>query len=167
MKMESKYKISKENAEEIKEYRKKVKDKYLDRRLHALQLLGEGVKPKKIAEKLDADKRQISMWAKNFCQRGGIEGFVKKGGGRFHENMSYEDETKLLEQFKSQAEKGKIIEISEIKAEYDKILGRETNPSQIYNVLNRHNWRKVMPRSKHPQKAGSETIEASKKLTLG
>lgn len=164
--MENKYKINKENAEEIKEYRKKVKDKYLDRRLNALQLLGEGVKPKEIAEKLDADKRQISMWAKNFCQRGGIEGFVKKSGGRFHENMSYEDETKLLEQFKSQAEKGQIIETSEIKTAYDKMLGRETSPSQIYNVLHRHHWGKVMPRSKHPKKASDEVIETSKKLKL-
>ena len=75
--MKMKYEISKEKAAEIKEYRKEVKEKYLDRRLHALQLLGEGVKPKEIAEKLDVDKRQISMWAKNFCERSGIENFIK------------------------------------------------------------------------------------------
>lgn len=79
MKMKRKYQISAENAKEIKEYRKKVKDKYLDRRLHVLQLLGEGSKPKEIIEKLDldVDKRQISMWAKTFCERGRIEEFVK------------------------------------------------------------------------------------------
>ena len=163
-KMTTKYKISKENAAEIKEYRQKVKDKEIDRRLHALQLLGEGQKSKEIAEKLDSDKRQISLWAKNFCERGGIEGFVKKPGGRFRENMSYEDEAKLLKQFKTRAEKGQIIEISEIKEEYDKLLGRKTNPTLIYSVLHRHGWRKVMPRSKHPKKADEEVIEASKKL---
>ncbi len=164
--MKMKYKISKENAAEIKEYRKKVKDKNIDRRLYALQLLGEGKKAKEIAEKLDADKRQISLWAKNFCERGGIEGFIKKPGGRFHENMSFEDEEKLLEKFKSRAEKGQIIEISEIREEYDKLLGRKTNPRLIYSVVHRHNWRKVMPRSKHPKKADEEAIEASKKLNL-
>ena len=76
--------------------------------------------------------------------------------------MSYEDEEKLLEHFKEQAEKGQIIEISEIKAAYDKLVGRKTNPRLIYVVLRRHNWRKVMPRSKHPQKADEEAIEASK-----
>lgn len=80
--------------------------------------------------------------------------------------MSYEDEEKLLEQFKDQAEKGQIIETSEIKAAYDKLLGRETNPRLIYTVLHRHNWRKVMPGSKHPKKAYYEAIEASKKLNL-
>ncbi|MCI7352164.1 MAG: hypothetical protein MSH60_15650 [Ruminococcus sp.] len=58
--MSKKHIISEENAAEIKEYRKGVTEKYLDRRLHAVQLLGEGMNPKDIAEKLDADKRQIS-----------------------------------------------------------------------------------------------------------
>ena len=160
--MRKKYEISKGNAAEIKEYRQKVKDKYVDRRLYALQLLGEGEKTKEIAKKLDVDKRQISLWAKKFCERGGINGFIKKPGGRFRENMIYEDEEKLLEHFKEQAEKGQIIDISEIKAAYDKLVGRKTNPRLIYVVLRRHNWRKVMPRSKHPQKADEEAIEASK-----
>ncbi|MCI8758540.1 MAG: winged helix-turn-helix domain-containing protein [Oscillospiraceae bacterium] len=37
---------------------------------------------------------------------------------------------------------------------------------QIYCVLHRHGWRKVMPRSKHPKKASEDEIAASKKLTL-
>ncbi len=164
--MKNKYQISEENAVEIAEYRKKVNDKFLDRRLHALQLLGEGVKAKEIAEKLDVDKRQISMWAKNFCERGGLEGFVKKRGGRFHENMSLEQESQLLKQFVEKAEKGQIIETSEIKEAYEKLIGHRTDPKQIYNVLHRHNWRKVMPRSKHPKKADDEAINASKKLSL-
>ena len=40
----TKYKISKEQAAEVREYRKGVNDKYLDRRLHAIELLGEGMK---------------------------------------------------------------------------------------------------------------------------
>ncbi|MDY3791927.1 MAG: helix-turn-helix domain-containing protein, partial [Oscillospiraceae bacterium] len=65
--MSKKYIISEKNAAEIKEYHKGVTEKYLDRRLHAVQLLGEGMKPKDIAKKLDADKRQISRWAAQFC----------------------------------------------------------------------------------------------------
>ena len=29
-----------------------------------------------------------------------------------------------------------------------------------------HDWRSVMPRSKHPNKADEATVEASKKLTI-
>lgn len=161
--MGMKYKISEEMAEEVKEYRKKIKDKNIDRRLHAIQMLGAGEKPVNIAEKLDADKRQISKWAKDFCERG-LTDFVRKRGGRHRENMSFEDESKLLEEFKAKAEKGQVIEVSEIRAAYDKALGRKTHPMQIYQVLHRHGWRKVMPRSKHPQKVSDEAIKASKKL---
>ena len=50
--MNKKYIISAKSVEEIKEYRKGVTDKYLDRRMHAVQLLGEGKKVKEIAENL-------------------------------------------------------------------------------------------------------------------
>ena len=162
--MSKKYIISEKNAAEIKEYRKGVTEKYLDRRLHAVQLLGEGMKPKDIAEKLDADKRQISRWAAQFCNGGGIKGLVPKTGGRLHENMSFEEEAALLEQFKTKADKGQIVETSEIKEAYDKAVGHKSGSGQIYIVLHRHGWSKKMPRSKHPQKASDEAIEASKKL---
>ena len=35
--------------------------------------------------------------------------------------------------------------------------------STVYNMLYRNNWRKVMPRSKHPKKASDEAIEVYKK----
>lgn len=69
-----------------------------------------------------------------------------------------------LKQFKAKAEKGQLVEISEIKEAYDKAIGHKSGSAQIYRVLHRHGWRKVMPRSKHPQKASNEAIEASKKL---
>ena len=162
--MSKKYIISAEEAEEIRAYRESVTDKYLDRRLYAVQLLGEGMKPKDIAEKLDADKRQISRWASQFCNGGGIKGLVPKTGGRLHENMSFEEEAALLEQFKAKAEKGQLVETGEIKEAYDKAVGHKSGSGQIYFVLHRHGWSKKMPRSKHPQKASDEAIDASKKL---
>ena len=162
--MSKKYIISAEEAEEIRAYRESVTDKYLDRRLYAVQLLGEGMKPKDIAEKLDADKRQISRWAAQFCNGGGIKGLIPKVGGRIRENMSFEEEAALLEQFKAKAEKGQLVETGEIKEAYDKAIGHKSGSGQIYFVLHRHGWSKKMPRSKHPQKASDEAIEASKKL---
>ena len=59
--MPVKYEISKKEAEEIKEYRRKVKDKYTDRRMYAVQLRGEGMKNKEVAEKLEIDKRMVMI----------------------------------------------------------------------------------------------------------
>lgn len=162
--MQKKYIITKEEAEEIKEYRKTVKDKMLDRRLYAVQLLGEGKKTGEIAEKLDADRRQISLWASKFKTKGGAEGLVKKSGGRYRENMTKEEEKALLDQFRERAEKGQIVSVSEIKEAYDKAIGHETKDTFIYVVLRRNGWRKIMPRSRHPKKASEEAINASKKL---
>ena len=55
------------------------------------------------------------------------------------------------------------MEVSEIKKSYDKAVGRETKPTQIYALLKRHEWTKKMPRSRHPKKAKDGVIEASKK----
>ena len=86
------------------------------------------------------------------------------GGNR--RNMSFEEEDTILAPFKERAEKGELVETSEIKMAYQKAVGHSIGTSQIYYVLHRHGWRKVMPRSRHPQKADEEVIETSKKLKL-
>lgn len=50
-----------------------------------------------------------------------------------------------------------------IEIAYEKAVGHHISSGQIYRVLWRHGWRKVMLRSKHPKKASEEVIEASKK----
>ncbi len=78
--------------------------------------------------------------------------------------LSYEEEEEILEQFKKQAKAGQIIKMREIKKAYDEKRGHQTHPAQIYKILHRHDWRKVMPRSKHLKKANEEAIKAPKKL---
>lgn len=80
--------------------------------------------------------------------------------------MSYAEEEELLAPFREQAEKGELVEVSAIEAAYQEAVGHSIGTSQIYYVLHRHGWRKVMPRSKHPKKATEEVIETSKKLRL-
>ena len=67
--------------------------------------------------------------------------------------MSVEEEAAILEPFKKEAEARKQVEISEIEAAYRKAVGHSIGTSQIYYVLHRHGWRKIMPRSRHPKKA--------------
>lgn len=159
------YRISKIQAEEIVELRKKEKDKRVDKRLWAVQLRGEGMGNTEIAEKLDMSAKVVSRWVSAYSN-GGIEALMggKFGGNR--RNMSFEEEKQLLVEFKDRARTGQLVEISEIKQAYENQVGHSIGGGQIYRVLKRHKWRKVMPRSKHPNKASDEAIEASKKLTL-
>ena len=75
------------------------------------------------------------------------------------------EEASILAPFKERAEKGELVEISEIAKAYQSAVEHPVSRGQIYSVLHRHGWRKAMPRSKHPKKASDEEIAASKKLT--
>ena len=77
--------------------------------------------------------------------------------------MSFQEEEALLEPFMAQAEKGQMLDTAELEKRYEEAVGHRIGSGQIYRVLKRHDWRKVMPRSKHPRKASEEVIETSKK----
>ena len=158
------FRIRVEQVQEIKEARKRNKDKKIDKRLHAIELRGEGATNSMIALKLDTSAKVVSHWVSAYCKNG-IQALLggKYGGNR--RNMSISEEAAFLEEYKKQAEQGQIIEVGTIKAAYEKKVGHSIGGSQIYYVLRRQGWRKVMPRSKHPDKANDEVIEASKKLT--
>ena len=79
--------------------------------------------------------------------------------------MSYEEEEELLTPFMAKAEAGMMVDVAEIEKVYVEKVGHTIGSGQIYYVLKRHGWRKVLPRSRHPKKADEEAIEASKKLT--
>jgi len=100
-------------------------------------------------------------------QQNGISAIVENKYGGNHRNMSFEEEAALLAPFKEAAARGQVVSVSDILSAYEEKLGRsvEKDHGRIYRVLARHGWRKVMPRSKHPNKASDEEIEASKKLT--
>ena len=82
-----------------------------------------------------------------------------------HRNLSYAEEEALLEPFRQDSNAGKTVSVHDIETAYREAVGHSIGTSQIYYVLHRHGWRKVMPRSKHPKKASDEVIETSKKLT--
>jgi len=74
-----------------------------------------------------------------------------KHGGRRRENMSREEESAFLAPFLDKAAKGNILIVNEIKHALDAQLGRKVALASVYNLLHRHNWRKLAPDKKHPQ----------------
>ena len=160
--MEKMHKIQQQEVEKIKEMRKKVKDKKEDKRLYAVQLRAERKTNQEIAEKLDTSDRVVSNWICKYVKEG-IEGLLSKRQKGNHRNMTFEQEEELLKKYEDKAKKGTIITVEEIKREYEEKVGHKIGSGQIYKVLKRHKWRKIIPRSKHPIKASEEVIESSKK----
>jgi transposase len=103
----------------------------------------------------------VSRWVSRYCNEGiGSITTLKYGGN--HRNLSTEEEKEFLKQYEETAIKGQLIAVSEMKQEYDKLVGHTTGSGTIYRMMHRHKWRKVMPRPRHPKKASEEEIELAK-----
>lgn len=159
-----KYKFSEEQHAEIKAARRANRDKQIDKRLEVLELRSEGVSQKEIAEKTGYHRSHICNLIKMYFEQG-LQTVAETHYVGNRRNMSFEEEAEFLEQFKQKAEQGQMLDTREIKNAYQERVGHSIGHSQIYYVLQRHGWRKIMPRSRHPKKASKEVIETSKKLT--
>jgi len=160
------HQFEEENYQEVMEQLRQTKNADLRRKLEVLQLRMEGYKNTEIAKITKYSKSRVSALVCIYANQG-ITYFKQEnrvGGNR--RNMRYDEEESFLSEYKKLAEQGQIIEVSAIKAAYEEKVGHRIGKSQIYRVLARHGWRKVMPRSKHPNKASDEEIASSKKLTL-
>ena len=167
MKMKKTYKISAAEAVEIRQKMKTTKNAAVCRRMEAVALLGEGKTPEEVAEIKQYHPKYVRTLGFQYHERGlalfSVEG--RKGGN--NKVMSDEDAAAFLRQFEEEAKTGKILTVEEIAKKLDEKTGKKRkSKSTVYAFLHRHEWRKVMPRSKHPNKASDEAIEASKKLTL-
>lgn len=162
--MAVKYEITEEQKRAIETARKKNKDKRTEAKLKALVMRAEGYKSKEISAVTGFHTAYVSTLVSKYIHGGleAITGNHYKGNRR---NMSYEEESELLKPYLKRADKGELLDVREIKETYEKAVGHRIGSGQIYCVLHRHGWRKVMPRSRHPKKADKEAIEASKKLT--
>ena len=161
--MPSRLIIRRQEIKEIEAARKGNRNKNVDRRLRVLMLHAKGKGRAEIGKETEYSVTYISKIVAKYVDFG-IEAVTGNHYRGNHRNMDIESETAMIDSFKKKAEAGQIVEVSEIKAAYEAAIGRslDTNRGQIYNVLERQGWRKVMPRSKHPNKASEEDIDSSK-----
>ena len=88
-----------------------------------------------------------SRWAKE-----GEAMFEVHGrGGRHHQHLTAEQEQLLLAPFAQRAQAGGMLTVAEIQRAYQEQTGKEVARSTIYRLLQRHGWRKVVPRPRHPK----------------
>jgi len=72
-------------------------------------------------------------------------------GGRRHEYLTLEEEKQFLVPFFARAEKGELATAAEIQQAFEEHVGHQVQDSTIYRLLDRHGWRKLMPRPRHPK----------------
>lgn len=163
--MASRYQFSKEEIKAIQEARNINKDKRAEARLKALELRAKGEKAEDVAKATGFHPAYVTQLVAKYREQG-LEAISGNHYGGNHRNMSEEEEAAILAPFKREAEKGKVTGTKEMAEAYQRAVDHLVGKGQIYRVLHRHGWRKVMPRSKHPKKASEEEIASSKKLML-
>lgn len=140
--MASNCKFSDEEIAAIKAVRKATTNKRADARLKALELRAEGMKSKGVAQATGFHAAYVCQLVAKYRDHG-LEAISGNHYGGNHRNLSFEEEAAILAPFKERAE---LMEISEIKQAYLQAVGHSIGTSQIYCVLHRHGWRKIMPR---------------------
>jgi len=161
-----KYKISMENAKEIRERMNSEKNAKAYRRLQAVALRGEGKGNAQIGEITGYHPDHVVQLCKAYL-REGLNGLIEDGrkGGN-NRNMTEAEAAAFLQKYEEQAQSGQVITAKGLAAAYDEAVGKEhKSMSSVYYFLHSHGWRKLMPQKQHPGKASDEVIEASKKLT--
>jgi len=153
---------SAEQRKEVRQAYRSSKDTREQTRLLCLRLRIEKSCPsKQIADIVDCSEGLVKKVISDYG-REGLGGLLRGTFGGNRRNLSLTEEAELLAPFLAQAEQGQILIVSNIHKVYEAKLGRSVPNSTIYRMLDRHNWRKVMPRPRHP-KADAEEQEAYKK----
>lgn len=101
-------------------------------------------------------RREFVAWAR------GKELPGSHWGGRRRQNMTRDEEARIVAPFFHTAKKGGILTVSPIREAYEQAVGHRVRDSTIYRVLARHGWRKLAPDKRHP-KTDPSAQEAFKK----
>lgn len=89
---------------------------------------------------------------------------AKGKGQRQKAKLTLEEEGKFLKPFFEKAEKGHIATAEEIHEALNQHLGQSVHESTVYRLLNRHGWRKIVPRPTHPKTDKEKQEEFKKKF---
>ena len=85
-------------------------------------------------------------------------------GGRRYGYMTVEQERQFISRFFEKASQGGILVVSEIHQAFEAQVGHKVSQSTIYRMLDRHNWRTIIPRPRH-QESNTEAQEGFKKTS--
>ena len=76
-------------------------------------------------------------------------------GGRRSGYMTIAQERQFLSEFLDQAAHGGILVVSKIQQAFEAKVGRKVAQTTIYRMLDRHNWRTIIPRPRHPNSSAA------------
>ncbi len=156
-------KCNKDQVTRLQRALKREKNPTMRQRIQMVLLRGNGMTQPEIAEAMGVSLSTVNR-AHMAYDHGGRKALEPKpSGGRIRENMTLAEEKVLLDRFAKAAGAGEMLNIHDLKAAYEKAIGHPTSNSTVYNLLDRHDWRKLMPRPVHPDQDIEAQIDFKKK----
>ena len=135
---------------------------YRQRWLIIYNALAQPRKAEEIAKHCGVSKATVHQVISTY-NRWGVGAVETPGkGGRRHQYLTLEEEQQFLAPFFARAEAGLLTTTAEIWRAFEARVGHPVDDSTIYRLLDRHGWRKLMPRPRHP-KADPQAQEEFKK----
>src|SRR6516162_2908094 len=134
-------KCNKDQVERLKKALKREEDPVIRQRIQMVLLREDGKTQPQIVELTGVSLSTVNRAHMAYDSGGGIR-----------ENMTLKEERAFLAQFAKAAGAGELLNVQDLKAAYEKAIGHPTSNSTIYNLLARHDWRKLMPRPYHPDR---------------
>jgi transposase len=148
----------------LKRALKREKNPTMRERIRMVLLRENGMTQPQIAEVMGVSLSTVNR-AHMAYDHGGLRALEPRpSGGRIRENMTLAEEKALLGRCSKAAGAGEMLNIHDLKAAYEKAIGHPTSNSTVYNLLDRHNWRKLMPRPFHPDRDVEAQIDFKKRL---
>ncbi len=121
-----------------------------------------GSSANEIAQLLGWSTGTVHVIHSRYAKEGDAIFDLRSRGGRHRQHLAVEQEQALLKPFLQQAQAGGMLHVDEIQHAYETEVGHPVAASTVYRLLERHGWRKVVPRPRHP-KADGPAQQAYKK----
>ena len=107
-----------------------------------------GLSLKETAEAIGVSEGWACQLRRRFLKEGGPVRHTPRGGRR-RENLTREQEEEFLAPFLDSAKSGGILIVTEVRKALEERLGRQVALASVYNLLHRHDWRKLAPDKRH------------------
>jgi transposase len=104
-------------------------------------------------------------WIRKY-KKGGPKLLIgKKKGGRRRSHITLDKENELLEGLINDSIKGLIITAKVVRKKIEEVVGHGVSKEVAYDLLHRHGWRKIAPRSFHPESNKQKQNEFKKNFS--
>jgi len=150
------------SSQEIKQFMNTAKTKEEFRRWQSFYLISEkNLRAEEVADIVNVSVKTIYQWI-YYQNKGKDNTMQKQRGGRRKYLMSWQEEEAFLKELTAQSEKGAIVIIKYVKEKVEALLGHKISKDYPYDLLHRHGWRKITPRTKHPKSKFEDREEFKK-----